>query len=90
MEENVANIINNSIFTGNITEELRQVCIDYFCADPNRIDSDNSDSEEEKEETEEDELAVPLQDNLDIQNIEIQDIPLLQVCLYIFNCFIFV
>ncbi|KAG8290688.1 hypothetical protein J6590_077837 [Homalodisca vitripennis] len=50
MEENIAKIINDSYFTGEITDDLREVCEDYFA---NPVSS-SSDSELEDHESQED------------------------------------
>lgn len=83
MVQNIANIINDSIFTGEISEELRLVCQDYFCAN---LESD-SDSQSEPTDEEYDILAAPLPNpqEEDVETIDIANIANFEVSFHLTN-----
>lgn len=76
MEENIAKIINDSYFTGEITDDLREVCEDYFA---NPVSS-SSDSELEDHESQEDATELN-RSSEDVEYFNIGDIPTLEVSL---------
>lgn len=70
MEENVAKIINASTFSGEISDDLRTVCEDYFCANTENESDSDSDVELEQEA----DLAVHLpQEPQEVEHIQTID-----------------